>query len=66
MGHEMASGTKLTSLRKNYLQAFCTSEPVVRRQRYEMEQAQLRYEAAPDDNTKKWADIQSAIYDAID
>jgi hypothetical protein len=31
-----------------------------------MEQAQLRYEAAPDDNTKKWADIQSAIYDAID
>jgi hypothetical protein len=52
MGHEMSSGTKLTSLRKNYLQAFCTSEPVVRRQRYEMEQAQLRYEAAPDDNRK--------------
>ena len=66
MAHEMSSGTKLTSLRKNYLQAFCTSEPVVRRQRYEMEQAQLRYEAAPDDNSKKWADIQSAIYDAID
>lgn len=66
MAHEMSGGTRLTSLRKNYLQTFCTSAPVVNRQRYEMEQAQLRYQAAPDDNTKKWANIQSAIYNAID
>lgn len=66
MAHEMSAGTRLTSLRKNLLQAFCTSDPVVTRQRYEMEQAQLRYKAAPGDDTKKWVDIQSAIYDAID
>jgi hypothetical protein len=66
MVHEMSGGARLTSLRKNYLQAFCTSAPVVQRQKYEMEQAQLRYKAAPGDDTKKWADIQSAIYKVID
>ncbi len=66
MAHEMSAGARLNAVRKNLLQAFCTSTPVVNRQRYEMEQAQLRYKATPGDDTKKWADIQSAIYDAID
>lgn len=66
MTHEMSAGAKLTSVRKNYLQAFCTSDPVVNRQRYEMEQAQLRYKATPNDETKKWADIQTSIYNVID
>ncbi|MGK9174895.1 hypothetical protein KXR87_17000 [Yokenella regensburgei] len=66
MAHNMAAGTRLDSVRKNLLQAFCTSKPVVNRQRYEMEQAELRYKAAPDDDSKKWADIQSAIYDVIE
>lgn len=66
MAHEMSAGARLTSVRKNLLQAYCTTKPVVDRQRYEMEQAQLRYKAAPGDDTKKWADIQAAIYDVID
>ena len=66
MTHEMSGGASLNSSRKNLLQAFCTSKPVVDRQRYEMEQAQLRYNAAPSDDTKKWADIQTAIYNVID
>lgn len=66
LAHGMSSGGKLSSLRKNYLQSFCTSGPVVERQRHEMEQAQLRYKATPNDETKKWADIQASIYDAID
>jgi len=31
-----------------------------------MEQAQLRYEADPTDENRKWSDIQTAIYDVID
>ncbi|WP_342323144.1 STY4199 family HEPN domain-containing protein [Kosakonia sp. BYX6] len=64
--HEMAANKKLTSIVKNYLRAFCTLPPVVERERYEMEQAQLRYEAEPSDENRKWADIHSAIYNAID
>jgi hypothetical protein len=52
MAHEMSAGARLTSVRKNLLQAYCTTKPVVDRQRYEMEQAQLRYKAAPGDDTK--------------
>lgn len=66
LSHEMLAGKKLTSTAKNYLRAFCTRDPVVERQRYEMEQAQLRYNADPSDENRKLADIQSAIYDVID
>ena len=66
LSHEMQTGKKLTSTAKNYLRAFCTLDPVVERQRYEMEQAQLRYKADPSDENRKLSDIQSAIYDVID
>ncbi|XTZ38610.1 STY4199 family HEPN domain-containing protein [Salmonella enterica] len=66
LSHEMAAGKRLTSIGESYLRAFCTVPAVVQRQQYEMEQAQLRYDAAPTDENKKWADIQAAIYDAID
>lgn len=65
--HEMVANNKpLTSITKNYLQAFCTTKPVVDRQRYEMEQAQLRYDASPSDENRKWAETHTAIYNAID
>lgn len=63
--HEMATGKPLRSVAKSFLQAFCTVPPVVQRQRYEMEQAQLRYQAEPSSENRKWADIQSVIYNAI-
>jgi hypothetical protein len=64
--HEMAVNDKgLSSIGKSYLQAFCTSKPVVERQRYEMEQAQLRNQAEPGDENRKWADIQTTVYNAI-
>ncbi|MGP3590663.1 STY4199 family HEPN domain-containing protein [Vagococcus sp. WN89Y] len=66
LAHEMSTGKTLTSIAKSYLHAFCTSPPVVQRQRYEMEQAQLRYDASPGDENRKWADIQTAIYKALD
>ncbi|MGY5954902.1 STY4199 family HEPN domain-containing protein [Kosakonia sp. BK9b] len=66
LSHEMLAGKKLTSIGKEYLRAFCAREPVVERQRYEMEQAQLRYKAEPSDENKKQADIQTAIYNVID
>lgn len=66
LGHAMASGEPLTSVRKAYLQAFCTTPAVVERQRYSVTQAKLRAEATPDAQHKNWLSIQSAIYDAID
>lgn len=66
LSHEMSTGKKLTSIAKDYLHAFCTAPPVVQRQRYEMEQAQLRYDATPSDENRKWADIHTALYKAID
>ncbi|SFU12235.1 hypothetical protein SAMN05192562_105226 [Kosakonia arachidis] len=66
LSHEMVMNNKgLSSIGKSYLHAFCTLQPVVERQRYEMEQAQLRNQAEPGDENRKWADIQTAIYDAI-
>lgn len=65
--HEMAANNKkLTSITRDYLRAFCTVKPVVDRQRYEMEQAQLRFEADPSDENRKWSDIQTSIYEVID
>ncbi|WP_330984081.1 MULTISPECIES: STY4199 family HEPN domain-containing protein [Enterobacterales] len=65
LGHAMANGESLTSVRKSYLQAFCTTPAVVERQRYNVSQAKLRADASPDVQNKKWLTIQSAIYDAI-
>ncbi len=65
LGHVMATGETLTSLRKDYLQAFCSVPAVVERQRREMEQATRRAEAQPNESTKKWQAIQTAIYDVI-
>jgi hypothetical protein len=38
---------------------------VVERQRYEVVQATRRAQAQPDASSKKWQDIQTAIYDVI-
>ncbi|ALB64475.1 Putative inner membrane protein [Cronobacter condimenti 1330] len=65
LSHAMAQGEKMTSMRKQYLQAFCTVPVVVQRQKYELEQAQLREQANPGEETKKWVKIREAIYQAI-
>ncbi|MBB1202141.1 hypothetical protein EGM70_17835 [Enterobacteriaceae bacterium 89] len=63
--HAMSNGETLTSVRKSYLQAFCTGPAVVERQRYNVSQAKLRADASPNAQNKKWLTIQSAIYSAI-
>lgn len=65
LGHAMANGEALTSVRKSYLQAFCTGPAVVERQGYSVSQAKRRVDAQPDAQNKKWLAIQSAIYSAI-
>lgn len=65
LGHAMAAGETLTGLRKEYLQAFCTVPAVVERQRREMDQAKRRAQAQPNDSSKKWLSIQTAIYQVI-
>ena len=66
LSHAMADGAKLTGQRKAYLRAFCTVPAVVKRQQYDVEQAQKRNSAAPNAFNKKWATIQTAIYEVID
>ncbi|MCI1899620.1 MAG: STY4199 family HEPN domain-containing protein [Enterobacter sp.] len=65
LSHAMSTGESLTSMRKQYLQAFCTVPAVIKRQKYEVDQAKLRTLAQPDASTKKWQSIQTAIYDVI-
>ncbi len=65
LGHAMSAGQSLTGLRKEYLQTFCTVPAVVERQRREMDQAKRRAQAQPNDSTKKWQAIQTAIYEVI-
>ena len=65
LGHAMSAGQSLTGLRKEYLQAFCTVPAVVERQRREMDQAKRRAQAQPNESTKKWQSIQTAIYEVI-
>lgn len=66
LSHAMVTGEKLTSMRKAYLRAFCTTPAVVKRQQYEMDQAKRRALAEPDARTKKWLAIQTSIYEVID
>lgn len=66
LAHNMSGEGKLSALRKSYLRAFCSSDPVVERQRYELQQAQLREKAAPGEEAKKWVTIRTAILDAVD
>ncbi|RAU34290.1 STY4199 family HEPN domain-containing protein [Enterobacter sp. ECC-175] len=65
LSHAMANGESLTSVRKQYLKAFCTVPAVVKRQQHDAEMAKRRALAQPDATTKKWQAIQSAIYDVI-
>ncbi|EQA4279638.1 STY4199 family HEPN domain-containing protein [Cronobacter dublinensis] len=65
LSHALSQGEKMTSMRKQYLQAFCTVPVVVQRQKYELEQAQLRAQANPGEETKKWVKIREAIYQTI-
>jgi hypothetical protein len=65
LSHAMVNGESLTSVRKDYLQAFCATPAVVERQRYNVSQAKRRADATPDAQNKKWLTIQSAIYSAI-
>lgn len=66
LSYAMANGGSLTSQYKEYLQAFCTSPPVVKRQQYAAEQAEKRDRAEPNEQNHKWATIQSDIYNVID
>lgn len=63
--HAMANGESLTSLRKQYLKAFCTVPAVVKRQQHDLVMATRRAESQPNASTKKWQAIQSAIYEVI-
>ena len=63
--HAMANGESLTSLRKQYLKAFCTVPAVVKRQQHDLDMATRRAESQPNASTKKWQAIQSAIYEVI-
>lgn len=65
LSHAMLQGEKLTGQRKDYLRAFCTRSAVVERQRYEAEQAKIRNKAQPDESTRQWLAIQTAIYNVI-
>ena len=65
LSHAMSNGEAMTSMRKQYLQAFCTVPAVVQRQKYEADQAKRRAQAQPDASSKKWQSIQTAIYDVI-
>lgn len=65
LSHAMLNGEKLTGQRKEYLRAFCTRSAVVDRQRYETEQARIRNKAQPDQSTRQWLAIQTAIYNVI-
>ncbi|MBM3071871.1 hypothetical protein HV346_21875 [Enterobacter sp. RHBSTW-00994] len=65
LSHAMSNGESLTSMRKQYLQAFCTVPAVVKRQQHDADMAKRRAQSQPDENTKKWQSIQTAIYDVI-
>ena len=61
----MSNGEPLTSMRKQFLKAFCTVPAVVKRQQHDADMAKRRALAQPDATTKKWQSIQTAIYDVI-
>ena len=65
LSHAMSNGEPLTSVRKQFLAAFCTVPAVVKRQKREVEQATLRAQAQPDEINKRWQSIQADIYDVI-
>ncbi|KLR18610.1 membrane protein, partial [Enterobacter hormaechei subsp. hormaechei] len=65
LSHAMANGESLTSMRKQYLKAFCTVPAVVKRQQHDAEMATRRAKSQPDASTKKWQSIQTAIYEVI-
>ncbi|AMJ68817.1 hypothetical protein AW879_02520 [Enterobacter cloacae] len=65
LSHAMSNGESLTSIRKEYLKAFCTVPAVVKRQKHDLEMATRRAQSQPDATTKKWQSIQTAIYEVI-
>ncbi|MFB4523119.1 STY4199 family HEPN domain-containing protein [Enterobacter hormaechei subsp. hormaechei] len=65
LSHAMANGESLTSMRKQYLKAFCTVPAVVKRQQHDADMATRRAKTQPDASTKKWQSIQTAIYEVI-
>lgn len=65
LSHALAQGETFTSMRKQFLKSFCVTPGVVKRQQHALDQAELRAQANPDANTKKWAAIQRSIYQEI-
>ncbi|AOL13711.1 hypothetical protein EnteroDNA1_02528 [Enterobacter sp. HK169] len=65
LSHAMSNGESLTSVRKEYLKAFCTVPAVVKRQQHDLDMATRRAQSQPDATTKKWQSIQTAIYEVI-
>ena len=52
LSHAMSNGESLTSIRKEYLKAFCTVPAVVKRQKHDLEMATRRAQSQPDATTK--------------
>ena len=65
LGHALYQGSTLTDIRKSYLQAFCRTPPVVKRQANDYANALARARATGEKNDAKWAAIQKAIYEEI-
>ncbi|WBM70755.1 STY4199 family HEPN domain-containing protein [Buttiauxella sp. WJP83] len=68
----MNDGQSLTSLRKQFLQTFCSTPETVKRQKEDLERAKLRLQAQQQRNSdstetdeKRAVEIQKAIYDAM-
>ena len=52
LSHAMSNGESLTSVRKEYLKAFCTVPAVVKRQQHDLDMATRRAKSQPDATTK--------------
>ncbi len=52
LSHAMSNGESLTSVRKEYLKAFCTVPAVVKRQQHDLDMATRRAQSQPDATEK--------------
>lgn len=65
LGHALAQEEPFTPMRKQFLKTFCATPGVIKRQKYDLEQAMLRERANSGENAKKWVAVQQAIYEQI-
>lgn len=72
LAQAMNDGQSLTSLRKQFLQAFCSTPEAIKRQKEDLDRAKLRLQAQQQHHSgqtetdeKRAVEIQKAIYDAM-